>query len=226
MKPDHLKRPFTWDKRHVLIHDRVWYVPDQFNDFTSFTFPGWDDISLFGKRAPICIEYCSGNGDWIAAKAVAEPAVNWVAVERKFDRVKKIWSKLKNLHLNNLLAICGEGFRVTQNYFPDASVDKVFINFPDPWPKNRHAKHRIVQHAFVKEILRILKPNGILMLVTDDPAYSDIMIQTLQPFAEFQSLYQDPFYMTDLASYGPSYFDHLWREKGKIIRYHAYQKKS
>ncbi len=224
MKPDDLKRPFQWVNRHILIQDRIWYVPDQYEDQGQFVFPGWTHPQTFAHERPICIEYCSGNGAWIAAKAQANPQQNWVAVELKFERVRKIWAKIKNQDLSNLFVICGEGHRVTQNYFPSASVHSVFINFPDPWPKNRHAKHRLVQVAFVREIERILQPHGTLTLVTDDPAYSEGMIHVMQQIAGFQSVFEAPYYVKEYPDYGTSYFEDLWRQKGKSIRYHAFRK--
>jgi tRNA (guanine-N7-)-methyltransferase len=224
MKPEDLKSPFIWDKRHVLVHDRVWYVPDRYDDFASFSFPGWENLIFFDQKRPICLEYCSGNGAWIAAKAKEEPHFNWVAVEHKFERVRKIWSKVKNVQLSNLLAVCGEGYRVTHHYIPSASVHAVFINFPDPWPKKRHAKHRIVQPYFIEEVQRILQPRGVLTMVTDDAAYSNVMVNVLHQCPGFESLFPDPFYVTEFPSYGTSYFEDLWRQKGKQIYYHAFRK--
>lgn len=224
MKPENLKSPFTWDKRHILVHDQVWYVPDQYEDFTSFSFPGWGNSLFFDQERPICLEYCSGNGAWIAAKAKEQSQYNWVAVERKFDRVRKIWSKIKNFQLLNLLAVCGEGYRITHHYIPNASVHSVFINFPDPWPKRRHAKYRIVQVSFIEEVRRILQPGGILTMVTDDVPYSQMMIDVLHQFPSFESLFPYPFYVTDYPSYGTSYFEDLWRQKGKQIHYHVFRK--
>mgnify|MGYP002789935694 CR=1 FL=1 len=225
MRPEDLKSPFTWDQRHIVIQDRVWYIPAQYEEYTSFSFPGWVHPQLFDQERPICIEYCSGNGAWIAAKAQAHPEFNWVAIERKFERVRKIWSKIKNFNLKNLLIVCGEGFSATQHYFPTSSIQSVFINFPDPWPKKRHAKHRLIQAPFVNEIYRILQPNGVLTMVTDDEPYSKIMIDVLlRQVNGFQSLFSNPYYVNDYSDYGTSYFEDLWRQKGKTIRYHAFRK--
>jgi tRNA (guanine-N7-)-methyltransferase len=224
MKPEDLKSPFTWDKRYILVQDRVWYVPEQFEDFTSFSFPGWSHPQLFEQARPICLEYCSGNGAWIVAKAQAYPEYNWVAIERKFSRVRKIWSKVKNCSIANLLAVCGEGHCITQQYIPSSSVQAVYINFPDPWPKKRHAKHRLIQVSFVEEIHRILQPGGVLTMVTDDESYSAIIIHILQQIVGFESLFANPYYVMDYPDYGTSYFEDLWRQKGKAIRYHAFRK--
>lgn len=225
MKPEDLKSPFTWDERQILIKDRVWFVPDYYEHYETFQFPGWTDPEIFGNEAPVYVEYCSGNGSWAAAKALAHKEVNWVAVEKKFWRVRKIWSKIKNRKLGNLFAICGEGWNLTRRYIPDASVDRVFINFPDPWPKQRHAKHRIIQPQFLDEMRRILKPDGVITFVTDDPPYSEWTIDAFSKHAAFSSCYAAPYYLTELPEYGSSYFEELWRGKGKAIRYHQFKKR-
>ena len=225
MKPRDLKSPFNWHQRQVTIRDRIWYVPNYYDQYDSFTFPGWTDPLIFPRANPVKIEYCSGNGIWIADRAEREPGVNWVAVEKKFERVRRIWSKIKNRNIDNLLAVCGEGHTVTRHFISSHSVEEIFINFPDPWPKTRHSKNRIVQTSFILEIQRILKPNGVITLVTDDSDYSKIMIATMQECEGFFSLHPDPHYITRLEDYGTSSFDQLWREKGKNIHYHQYQKR-
>ncbi len=224
MKPEDLKPPFHKKEQRILVHDRVWYVPEQYACLADFSFPGWNHSLFFENNQPICLEYCSGNGAWIAAKAQSQKDYNWVAIERKFDRVRKVWSKIKNFELSNLMVICGEGHQVTSHYIPNGSVYSVFINFPDPWPKKRHAKHRIVQLSFIQEISRILQPGGMLTIVTDDNMYSQLIINVLQEVKDFESIFCDPFYVTDYPSYGSSYFEDLWRQKGKNILYHAFRK--
>lgn len=224
MKPEDLKSPFTWNERHVVIKDRIWYVPEQCATYADFVFPGWNHPDLFGNTNPVRVEYCSGNGAWIADKAVNNPGINWVAIERKFERVRKIWSKIKNRKLSNLIIICGEGYNITTRYFQPESISEIFINFPDPWPKNRHAKNRIIQMPFVKETWRTLQPNGKLTFVTDDPAYSEWTIKIVLQDPGFVVGYPEPFYMTEHPDYGTSYFEQLWREKGKCIRYHQFLK--
>lgn len=225
MKPEDLKSPFSFEKRQILIKDRIWYVPEYFDRYQEFVFPGFSDPALFGNENPIHLEFCSGNGSWVAAKASENPLINWVACEIKFVRVRKIWSKIKNFCLNNLFAICGEGYTVTKEYFNDTSIDHVFINFPDPWPKKRHVKHRIIQTAFVDELLRILKKGGSVTFVTDDATYSDWTIEKFLLNVGFQSAFPFPFYSNEQPNYGTSYFEELWREKGRLIRYHQFLKK-
>ncbi len=218
MKPKQLKHPFSFENRQVMINDGVLYVPPYVQDYSDFKMPSWKEI--FGNENPVSIEYCSGNGRWIADKAKAYPEINWVAVEIRFDRVRKIWAKKQNLNLDNLFIVCGEGVTVSREYFTEASVQETFVNFPDPWPKERHAKHRIIQEPFVEQMGRILKPEGQVTLVTDDPTYSRQMVEVMR--SRFRSLYPEPFYLTDDEDYGESYFRDLWLSKGRNIYFHRF----
>lgn len=226
MKPVDLKVPFEWNNRQIIIDDHIWYVPSYQETAQTFTFPGWSNPSVFGNNLPVVIEYCSGNGAWIAEKAQAHPEINWVALEIKFQRARKIWSKIKNLQLPNLFVICGEGRLVTHRYIENASIEHVYINFPDPWPKTKHIKNRIIQESFIAEIARILKPGGIFTFVTDDTDYSEWTIKIARQNPNLTSCYSSPFFSNEWTGYGTSYFEQLWREKGKTIRYHQFKKTS
>jgi tRNA (guanine-N7-)-methyltransferase len=224
MKPKDLKPPFEWGNQFTTIQDRIFYTFEQYGNEPEFAFPGWDHPDIFGTDKPVKIEFCSGNGDWVAHRASLEPEVHWVSVEKLFARVRKIWAKLKNHRLNNLFCICGEALNSTKRYLPSESVNEVYVNFPDPWPKKKHAKYRLIQMPFVNEIHRILHCGGTVTLVTDDDIYSEQMIEVLGQHPGLISKYPEPYFLTHHEDYGTSYFEDLWREKGKTIRYHCYEK--
>lgn len=219
MRPEDFKSPFKWAERAVLFQDNILFVPDCLKSYEPLNF-SWSE--KFGNEHAINVEYCSGNGAWIVEKALAHPELNWIAVEKKFERVRKIWSKSKNLQLKNLLMICGEAQNISSHYFTDQSFTEIYINFPDPWPKKRHWKHRIVNPLFLKEIYRTLADCGRLTLVTDDLEYSRVMIDEVLKTENFNSSFASPHYVTQLEGYGCSYFEELWRSKGKEIRYHRF----
>ena len=213
VRPKNLRLPFSWNERKALILDNVWFAPMR---DSSFEFPGWEAI-FKNNKAP-CIEYCSGNGDWVVQKALQHPEKNWVACERKLDRVRKIWSKRQNFGCNNLLIIWGEAFFVTRSFFPKASISDVYINFPDPWPKRRHANNRIIRPEFVTELSRCMQNKSQLSLVTDDTAYSEEMNKHVLANTPFTSLLEAPYYREISTGYGPSFFDTLFRAQMKDIR--------
>jgi len=219
MKPKNLKHPFTWDERRPLIFDRVLFVPEYYDRHQEWTFPGWDHPDLFGKKGKILIEYCAGNGDWIIQKALQHPEFLWVAVEKRFDRVRKIWSKIHNHQISNLVVVCGEALMFTRFYLNSDSIEGVYVNFPDPWPKEKHAKNRLIQEPFILEIARVVKNEGTATFVTDHIIYSQQMIQEMLRISLWKSAFQEPHYVTDWQNYGTSYFDDLWRKKGYTIHY-------
>ncbi|MGH2612303.1 MAG: tRNA (guanosine(46)-N7)-methyltransferase TrmB, partial [Rhabdochlamydiaceae bacterium] len=132
MQPKYLKFPYTWEERRPEIRDGVFFIPDYYDQHKKWELPGWEVI--FGNTNPVVIEYCSGNGTWIAEKA-RDKSKNWIAVEWRFDRVQKIWSKMKNKKLDNMFIVCGDAQIFIREYLKDKSIDGVYVNFPDPWPK-------------------------------------------------------------------------------------------
>lgn len=202
VKPTDLKSPFKFEERRPLLQDSVFFLPD----YCTL------DYELPWK--PASIEFCSGNGDWIVERALLEPKRLFVAVEKRFDRVRKIWSKMKNHNIDNLLIVCGEAFTFLKNFVPNKGVEDVWINFPDPWPKRKHAKHRLMQKSFLDELARTV--NGTITLATDDALYMERAQQLLDVHPKFEGG------RCQLESYGVSYFDTLWRKKGREIFYATY----
>ena len=224
MKPKDLKNPLTWKERRPIIHDRILYVPEYYDRHHEWTFPGWDSPDVFGRVAPIEVEYCAGNGAWILEKAQAHPERNWVAVEIQFERVRKIWSKLHNFQLSNLFIVCGEALTFTKFYVPDGSFSAAYINFPDPWPKERHAKNRLVQEPFVKEMARACAPGATATIVSDHYNYTCQASEAMRANTSWTPRFPEPYYVTEWENYGTSYFDSLWKEQGLTVHYQQFIK--
>jgi tRNA (guanine-N7-)-methyltransferase len=224
MKPKDLKPRYLWRERKVYIEDSVFFIPSFYSSYEEFHFPGWE--AVFQNQNPVNVECCSGNGMWIINKALESPSMNWVAVDLDFERVRKIWAKVKNNNLTNLFIVCGDANLAVKYYFPKKSVENVFINFPDPWPKNSHAKKRLMQREFVQGVMECMKEGGSFTLTTDDRTYSDRSIALLTQFQDLTSVFDQPYYTIEFPGYGSSYFEELWRSRGKEIRYHQFEKKS
>lgn len=188
------------------------YVPERLN-YGEIALPQFDYI-----------EYCSGNGDWIIEKAQEQPNVQWLAVEKRFDRVRKIWSKRENRGIQNLTIACGKAETITEHFLKNGLVQRIYINFPDPWPKGRHAKHRIFQRPFIEQMARILGAEGELICATDDVDYSGQILEEVLGSDCFTSLF-DPPIQSDWPGYGGSYFRDLWERLGRQIAFFHFQKK-
>ncbi|NGX31103.1 MAG: tRNA (guanine-N(7)-)-methyltransferase [Chlamydiae bacterium] len=219
MKPKDLKAGFAFSKRRIILEDGVLHLPT-FSDYEGFAF---DAREFFANTHPICVEYCSGNGHWLIAQAKKNPLINYIAVEKRFERVKKIWSKMKNENLSNVLIVCGFVEDFTK-LLKEGQVEEIFVHFPDPYPKNRHRKHRLFKPDFVQEMAHVIKPRKSVVVVTDDQTYSKTFVNVMLESKQFISEYEAPFYKTDL-DYDFSYFLDLWKSKDKTILHFKFKRK-
>ncbi|MGR3973523.1 MAG: tRNA (guanine(46)-N(7))-methyltransferase TrmB [Candidatus Rhabdochlamydia sp.] len=211
-----LTYPFTWEDRRPCLHEGVLFIPRYYDHPTEWIFPSWEEI--FNNSHPVHIEYCTGNGTWLAERA-RDPSVNWVAVEKRFDRVQKIWSKKQTKKLDNLLIVYGDAHLFIRHYLKEHQVEGVYVNFPDPWPKLKHAKNRLFQPEFVHHLGRVMKEGKMLTVVTDDEVYSHQVMKEMSENKLWTPSFPAPHYVTELEGYGSSFFEELWRQKGKQIRY-------
>lgn len=221
MKPKDLKVPFSFAQRRVMRFEGWMAIPGYFHGHGGECALDWK--AVFVQDQKVYVEFCSGNGRWIAQMAKKHPESNFVAVEKRFDRVRKIWAKQQNEGLDNLFIVWGVAEDFTRHYVHEGSVAGVFVNFPDPWPKDKHAKHRLIHADFVGDAARILGEGGNMTLVTDDLPYCQQMIEVMQG-SSLSSLHPQPYFVTELSGYGSSWFEDLWREKGRTIHYLQYEK--
>ena len=224
MRQELLQWPYSQTQsnktRLPLLTHRVFFLPARY--FGKWPKLSWGDQELFGNDHPVHIEYCSGNGEWIIDKAERFPKLNWVAVEKKFKRVRKIYAKREKKQLKNLLIIAGDAITLTNHCVALDSIATAYVNFPDPWPKKRHAKHRLIQEPFAYQLSQIIAPSGELVLVTDHESY----FQQMKLEVEKVSTWKVASLSAEFEEhYGSSYFDRLWRSKGLLIRFLSFKNK-
>lgn len=204
-----LKIPFTWEERRPILLDRFFYLPCHYEYSPQ-------SLSFFEEKKPIIIEYCSGNGQWIGDRALQCPTYNWIAVEKNFHRARQIWLKMHREEIKNLVVVCGEAFCFTKFYAPE--VLEIYVNFPDPWPKLRHAKHRLITGLFLEELAK--KVIGKATCVTDSAEYALEISQEFAKCPEWKLL----FHKNEWSDYGGSFFKDLWHLKGRTIHYLSYER--
>jgi tRNA (guanine-N7-)-methyltransferase len=221
-KASDLRIPFVWEDRRPVLLERFLYVPKLYDRHDSWVPVPWSDPAIFGNNQPVVLEYCSGNGQWICERAKQNPHLNWVALDLRFDRSRKTWLRLHRENLTNLYVLCGEANVLTRFYIPKGSISEIFINFPDPWPKLRHAKHRLIQKPFLDAMGEIAREDARATFVTDDSAYASQMLFELAASSCWRPLLPAPHFTLDLPDYGISFFSELWKKKGKNIHFLSY----
>ena len=142
--------------------------------------------ALFGRRAPRTLEIGFGNGEHLAALAAAHPERDYVGVEVHRSGVGRLMLSLQQLGLRNVRIVCHDAVEVLQKQIPAGSLDEVLVLFPDPWPKKRHHKRRLIQPEFVALLAERLTRGGILCLATDWEPYAEHMRETLNSCAQLQ----------------------------------------
>jgi tRNA (guanine-N7-)-methyltransferase len=130
---------------------------------------------LFSASRPLEVELGSGDGSFLLAQAQRHPEHNFIGVERLLGRIRKLDRKGRRLGLVNL-----RGIRIECRYFlayllPRRSTQVLHVYFPDPWPKKKHRKHRLINEAFPSVAAQALVPGGWVHLRTDDGDYFEQM---------------------------------------------------
>lgn len=125
---------------------------------------------LFGDARPLELEIGFGGGEHLAAQAAARPATGFIGCEPFLNGVVQALGHLRDETLGNVRLHMGDALDVIAR-LPDASLERVYLLHPDPWPKARHAKRRMVNPGPLDAIAAKLKPGGEFRLGTDDPTY-------------------------------------------------------
>ena len=140
---------------------------------------------VFGRRAPRVLEIGIGDGETLLALATAHPGTDFLGVEVHRPGIGHCLLGIEAAALTNVRLISHDAVEVLAQQLPDASLDEVLLYFPDPWPKKRHHKRRIVQVAFAGLVARKLKPDGTFRLATDWAPYAGHMLDVLSQSPSF-----------------------------------------
>ena len=141
--------------------------------------PGtWKDI--FQNENPIRIEIGMGKGKFIHTMAKEHPEVNYVGVEKYSSVLLRAIQKMEQEELPNLKFIRMDAEDIDKVFAP-GEVDRIYLNFSDPWPKDRHAKRRLPSRQFLARYNVILKKDGFLEFKTDNRALFDFALEELEP---------------------------------------------
>jgi len=128
---------------------------------------------IFPEKTKVIMEIGSGMGEATAQIAKANPEVGYVAVEMHSPGLAALLILINQMELENIRLIREDATYLLANHIPDNSLDGIHLLFPDPWPKNRQHKRRMVQSEFIEMVGRKLKQGGFIHIATDWQPYAD-----------------------------------------------------
>lgn len=139
---------------------------------------------LFQNEAPIRIEIGMGKGKFLHEMAKQNPSVNYIGIEKYSSVLLRAVQKMEEDPLPNLRFIRMDAEEIA-DVFAEGEVDRIYLNFSDPWPKDRHAKRRLPSREFLKRYDSFLKKDGVLEFKTDNRQLFDFAVEEL-PFAGWE----------------------------------------
>jgi tRNA (guanine-N7-)-methyltransferase len=146
--------------------------------------------ALFGRSAPLVLEIGSGMGEAVALMAAADPGRDYLAVEVHTPGIANLLGLIEERRLTNIRVACGDALDLVAHQIDPESLDAVHTFFPDPWPKSRHHKRRLIQPVHVALLCSRLIPGGTLHAATDCASYATAMLAALAAEAGLVNAYQ------------------------------------
>jgi tRNA (guanine-N7-)-methyltransferase len=186
---------------------------------------GWEALfPELPRPLRLVLEIGFGRGEFLADLAARTPGVAHVGVERSWKRVLKMARRLARSELANVRLVHGAGEEVVAEGFAAASLDAVWINFSDPWPKKRHHRRRLVQPALVAALAARLRPGGLLHVATDDPGYAEHIDAVLAAEPRLANDFAPARWLPEVPGRTPTAYELAWRAEGRPLHFWAYRR--
>ena len=139
-------------------------------------WPRFGFATPFDREAPLVVEIGFGNGDYLLARAQAEPQKNFLGIEVHRPGVGRVLHRAVELGLSNIRVACQDAVEILRDSLGESAAAEIVVYFPDPWPKKRHHKRRLIQPEFVRLLASRLQTGGVLRLATDWAHYAEQML--------------------------------------------------
>ncbi|ASU80497.1 tRNA (guanosine(46)-N7)-methyltransferase TrmB [Actinopolyspora erythraea] len=169
--------------------DRYW---EEFgHDISELPEGPLDTTGWFGRTAPLVLEIGSGMGETTARLAADQPERDHLAVEVYKPGLAQLLARAEKLGVDNLRLLRGDATVLLREHIPEDTLSEVRVFFPDPWPKKRHHKRRLVQPGFVALVASRLRPGGVLHLATDWVSYAEQMMEVCTAESRLRNRHAD-----------------------------------
>ncbi len=167
---------------------------------------------LFNNNNPIYVEIGTGRGKFIVENALNYPNVNYVGIEKYPSALITCIKRLEDLKLNNLKLICMDAKEIEDVFYKE--IDKIYLTFSDPWPKNRHEKRRLTYLSFLQKYDNLFKKECEIILKTDNDLFFDYSMKSFVDYG-YEIIKIDRNYKDDIKTE----FEEKYIKEGKNINY-------
>jgi len=147
--------------------------------------PDWP--ALFGNSHPLKLEIGFGNGKFLIEMAAREPENNFIGLDFYHRGIRKVVSRIEKLQMEHVRVVYGDAREKVPFIFAAGELAGIYINFPDPWPKKRHIKRRLIKPPFLTVLAEKLAVGGVLRLATDCDFYAHEMLDYLEADPAFKN---------------------------------------
>lgn len=147
----------------------------------------WDNFEIFNNHNKVILEIGFGQGNTLVSNAINNPDVNYIGIEVYQAGCINILSSINEHKLKNLRVCQGDAKMILANHIKSKSLSGLQLFFPDPWPKSKHHKRRLVQTDFIELLADKLSPGGFIHMATDWQPYAEHMYNVLESNHKFKS---------------------------------------
>ena len=169
-------------QKSLLAHSQSLIPTDQYHDIPT----------TFNKKQPIHCEIGFGKGHYLIKQALQHPHINYVGIDLYLPGIACVLGAIEDHNIDNLKLINHDALEIFVKYMPKDSLDHIDILHPDPWPKKRHHKRRLITKNFLELVLQALNKDCVCRIVSDDADYTlwikEIITQIKAPYEEIQNI--------------------------------------
>jgi tRNA (guanine-N7-)-methyltransferase len=185
-------------------------------------WPDWQ--TLFDNDHPLKLEIGFGMGNFLIEMSAQEPKSNFIGMDFYHKGIRKLMTRIKKLQLENIRMAYGDVRFKVPLLFKDGELETVYINFPDPWPKKRHIKRRLIKPDFVKLLGQKLAPEGRIHLATDSEPYAIEMLEYFNSEAMFKNQDREAGFLESRVDLPKTKYEKKFINAGHKIYYLEYSR--
>lgn len=195
--PSYRTEPVSFARRSGKLNDRQQRAWDALAESHLLEFPRlgtntsidpdhrFDQVEIFGRKAPFVVEIGTGRGESIVKAAAQNPDTDFLALEVYIPGIAQTFVAMQDQGVDNIRIALLNATEALSTTLDPASVDELWVFFPDPWRKLRHHKRRLVTDSFARQAARVVKPGGVWRLATDWQHYAAQMHDVLERSPDF-----------------------------------------